>query len=217
MLKLLRPGDVFIDVGAHFGYFTLLGAWLTQDVGQVHSFEPTPSTFQMLVKNTRDYKVVRLNQLAAWSKCATLTINDFGLSLSAFNSAYSPRFQNAGSNAAESTPVRVEAVALDDYCDEQDIMPRFVKIDAESAEHEIVRGMNDLLTKSRPSISVEVGDFNLTGVSRSVELLQSVMDYGYLPFSLDSATIQLHRLRENYIYDNILLVPEEYAKEISGS
>jgi FkbM family methyltransferase len=217
MLRLLRPGDVFIDVGAHFGYFTLLGAWLTRDLGQVHSFEPTPSTFQMLVENTRSHRTTRLNQLAVWSQCMTLTINDFGPSLSAFNSAYNPRFRNPNTNAAQSGAVQVKAVTLDHYCDEHDLLPRFVKIDAESAESEIIRGMNDLLTKSRPMVSIEVGDFDLKGVCLSVELLQSVMDYGYLPFCLDSAAIRLHQLRESYDYDNILLVPEEQVKAISCS
>ena len=45
VLKYLKPDMTFLDVGAHVGYFTVLGSWLVGSGGQVHSFEPTPSTF----------------------------------------------------------------------------------------------------------------------------------------------------------------------------
>src|SRR5437588_251004 len=42
MIRTLRPGDVFLDIGAQLGYFTALGANLVGSVGQVPSCEPIP-------------------------------------------------------------------------------------------------------------------------------------------------------------------------------
>jgi FkbM family methyltransferase len=217
MLRFLRPGDVFFDVGAHFGYFTLLGAWLTGETGQVHSFEPTPSTFINLARNVESYQTVRANQVAAWSECTTIDISDFGPSLSAFNTAYSPRV--GGGMAMTNGPhvIRVDAVTLDDYCHANDVVPHLVKIDAESAEGEIIRGMSGLLSGGRPAISIEVGDFDLIGVSRSAELIASLMECGYVPFKFDSVMVRQHRLQESYGYDNILLLPvERVERELNG-
>ena len=51
LLSHLKPGMAFLDVGAQLGYFTMLAAWLVGETGQVHSFEPTPSTFELLNLN----------------------------------------------------------------------------------------------------------------------------------------------------------------------
>lgn len=48
VLENVDEGDVFIDVGAHFGYYTLISSLLVGTTGQVHSFEPTPSTYEIL-------------------------------------------------------------------------------------------------------------------------------------------------------------------------
>src|ERR1043165_1048267 len=51
LLDLLKPGMVFFDVGAHFGYYSLLASRLVGGEGAVHAFEPTPSTFDVLRRN----------------------------------------------------------------------------------------------------------------------------------------------------------------------
>jgi hypothetical protein len=42
MAERLRPGGVFLDIGAHVGFYTLLGSRLVGDEGKVISFEPCP-------------------------------------------------------------------------------------------------------------------------------------------------------------------------------
>src|ERR1041384_4654307 len=49
----LRSRDVFVDVGANIGLFTLIAARLVGPQGQVGSFEPTPETFARLKDNVQ--------------------------------------------------------------------------------------------------------------------------------------------------------------------
>jgi FkbM family methyltransferase len=56
--RLLKPGDVFIDVGANVGYFTRLAADLVGRDGRVYAFEPEPDNFSALVSNARRYQNV---------------------------------------------------------------------------------------------------------------------------------------------------------------
>ena len=43
VLAMLRPGDVFVDVGANIGYFTILAASAVGAQGMVFAFEPDPA------------------------------------------------------------------------------------------------------------------------------------------------------------------------------
>lgn len=49
--SLIKPGDKIIDVGANFGWYTMLAAKLVGASGQVSSFEPNTSMFSILQKN----------------------------------------------------------------------------------------------------------------------------------------------------------------------
>ncbi len=58
---------VFFDVGAHFGYYSLLASTLVGKAGAIHAFEPTPSTFEVLRRNA-DEPNVRVDNVALWTK-----------------------------------------------------------------------------------------------------------------------------------------------------
>ena len=100
-LRAVREGDVVIDVGAHFGYFTLLFAHLVGESGRVVSFEPTPSTFSVLRNNTAALKNVTPLNMAAGRQSGRLTISDFGLTYCAWNTlSGSSRMPKAVASAA---------------------------------------------------------------------------------------------------------------------
>jgi FkbM family methyltransferase len=206
-LRLVRPGWVVFDVGAHLGYYTLLAARLVGPAGQVHAFEPTPTTHGLLAVNTRNHQNVRLVDQAAWSHATTLSFQDFGVSNSAFNSAFAPR----STSLATKQPIlhMVRAVSLDDYCAEAGVVPNLVKIDAESAESHVLAGMSRLMTETPPFITIEVGDEVPTGTPSSRELLDSVMERGYTPVRATNEGLRPEPLRDSYTYTNVLLAPPE--------
>ena len=49
--RILRPLDVFVDVGANWGYFSLAAAHWVGARGRVVAFEPEPRLYRMLVSN----------------------------------------------------------------------------------------------------------------------------------------------------------------------
>jgi len=52
LIQQLKPGDIFIDVGAHYGYFSLLASQLVGTTGKVFAFEAAPETYKCLQKNS---------------------------------------------------------------------------------------------------------------------------------------------------------------------
>src|SRR5205823_143519 len=51
LCRILRPGMVFLDIGANIGQYTLLASQRVGPVGDVHAFEPHPTLFDVLVRN----------------------------------------------------------------------------------------------------------------------------------------------------------------------
>jgi hypothetical protein len=95
------------------------------------------------------------------------------------------------------------------------MIPTVVKIDAESAELEILKGMVQTLSSSQPIVSVEVGDFDLAGVPKSREVVEFVLQYGYVAFEYKTGKFVNHQLSAHYNYSNILFVPTQLQERFS--
>jgi len=203
LIEKLRPGDTFVDIGAHVGYFTLLASLLVGAEGHVVSFEPTPRTRTELSANTAGLDNVRVVPMAAWDATERLTLQDFGWRQSSFNSVVGARVN--GNARFES--IEVEAVAVDDWLADHGIVPAFIKIDAESAEQRVLRGLRRTIEQHHPILSLEIGDYNLPGVPRSAELIQSIVEQGYDAFEYRDRTFVKHRLADGYAYDNLIFMP----------
>jgi len=216
VLEYLKPGATFLDIGAHLGYFTALGSVIVGKNGSVHSFEPTPSTFTLLQSNVKDKNNVILNNHALFSKKTTLIFNDYGIEYSAFNSFVDARLDKNTLKRINPKKLKVDAISLDEYIYNKKIHPDFIKIDAESAEYEILRGMSQTINDIRPIISIEVGDMDIEGVKSSRDCIQYLIERGYQPYEYKEGRIIRHKLKERYSYDNILFLPERSKLESSS-
>jgi len=211
-IDFLFQGAVVLDVGAHIGFFSLLAAALVGEEGRVFAFEPTPSTGAVLADNVAPHPQVTVVPQLAWYEAGEHVFQDFGPQFSAFNTALVDRLNDTQRPLTQPRQIRVPAVTLDGFCRERGLRPDLVKIDAESAELQVLRGMDELLSQARPVVTFEVGDLAQTlaqGVPRSRAVLDHIMAYGYQPLEMAGGRIQGHRPREAYDYDNLVLVPVE--------
>ena len=204
LIAHVRPGDVVLDVGGHFGFFSLLAAELVGPQGQVHTFEPVPATFGVLSGNAQG-KPITVNNLAVWNCAHTIAIQDYGLSLSAFNSVRTPRLKNGSGRAP--TIHQIPAVTLDDYTAARTLRPSFAKIDAESAEYEVLQGMQRVIAECRPVICLELGDVGVADAVKSRELVEWLIAHGYAPLEWSGKGFVSHQLKADYAYTNLLFAP----------
>jgi FkbM family methyltransferase len=203
-LTNITAGMTVFDIGAHFGYFTLLSAWLVGAGGQVHSFEPTPSTFEVLQSNAAGRGNIHLNNLALFNRADELTFHDFGLEFSQYNSLTDGRISQEDRRRTPPRPYTVKTVTVDQYVSDTGAWPAFIKIDAENAELEILQGMERTLTEIKPMITLEVGDGDPAHASsKPVQLL---LDRGYRAYQYDPKTrsIRRHQPQSEYHFDNLL-------------
>ena len=164
-------GDCLIDIGAHFGFFSLLMRDIVGETGSVHSFEPTPSTFFVLEKNIKFESNIFINNNAVWNLNTDIELNDYGLSYSAFNSIHESR-DNKNNEKVPKKRIKVKALRLDDYVREHNLVPKLIKIDAESAEYQVLMGMDNILSNFHPLLCIELGDLGINGVLSSKKIIE---------------------------------------------
>jgi len=214
-LRVVKPGMTFFDIGAHFGYYSLLGSALVGDSGQVHSFEPTPSTFEVLSQNSRLRENIRVNNLALFSREDEMVLHDYGVELSVYNSLAGSKLQARG-DSVPFKECRVKTITLDSYIDKIGVVPDFIKIDAENAELEILKGMQShLACTRRPMITLEVNDAD-GAQDASNQPVKFLLERGYAAYTYSSEARDLrpHQVQRSYYYDNLLMVPQERAGEL---
>ncbi len=211
-IDFLFEGAVLMDIGAHIGFFSMLGGELVGDEGSVYAFEPSPGTLAALRINVAPYTSVNVVPKMVWSSNTELDFQDFGIQFSAFNTAVSDRLSPEQKKQAPVRHIKVEAVGLDWFCKEHDIRPDVIKIDAESSEMQVLQGMVGLLDAVRPVVTLEVGDMESAikdGVPCSSELIEFMKTFDYVPLNCVGGRYQLHMIQEQYAYDNIIMVPRE--------
>lgn len=209
LLATLSEGGSLIDVGAHVGFFALLGAYLAGEQGQVLALEPTPSVYRILQRNVAVYRKIKACPLAAFSEDRELILHDFGLEFSAYNSLLGIR-PPEGRRPTSKVDLTVRARRIDDLmADESWDRLDVVKIDAESSEGHVLQGAERTIRRFRPAVIVEVGDCGVGGSWRSREIVAWFVERGFAAFDVQGGVITPHRIRERYEYANVLFIPQE--------
>jgi FkbM family methyltransferase len=203
----LKPGAIFFDVGSHFGYFSMLAASLVGPAGQVHAFEPTPSTFRVLQTNLARHPNARAVNVAAYREDTQLEFKDYGVEFSAFNTIYDGKVERSERRRLRAHSVQIRARALDAYVSETGSVPDFVKIDAEGAEPDVLAGFDRTLRTARPIVTLEVGDKDVRGVAPSRDVVRSMLDRNYKALEFKGSSLVPHAVRDRYGYENLLFVP----------
>lgn len=188
--KYLKPGAVFVDVGANVGLFTLLAARVVGPSGKVVAIEPAPATAQALratVHANGIGGIVTVKELAAGAE------QSLGTLAVAQNSTMSTlRYANGGPSTVVATIVPLDAI-LDGT------VPDMIKIDVEGWEADVLEGMKAIL-RANPDVIVlmdfEPAHIRSTGLSAAswVERLHAA---GFDIFEIDERNGELAPLRKS--------------------
>jgi FkbM family methyltransferase len=213
LIRFLKSGDTFLDIGAHVGTYTILASKLVGDNGKVYAFEPTPRTFDTLKKNSLVRENIHVYNNAILNEEKEIEFFDYGPRFSAFNTFKKREDENI-SFRDHVQKISVKTIALDKFCKEKNINPNFIKIDAEGAEYLILNAMEEILKEIKPVISIEVSNTPelKENSSRSIENLYSKGYVGYI--STPDGFLNRHIEGREYAYENIIFVHETKLDEV---
>jgi FkbM family methyltransferase len=177
IVAIAHPGDVFYDVGANLGFFSVLVGRLVGTSGAVYAFEPVPANASMVERNARqnglsNIKVLRI-ALCREDGMGELLLTHY-VGGAVLKSVGTPPLDLSGS-------VMVETACLDRLVDRQHIKPpNIVKIDVEGAEMDVLLGMESILRRWHPKIVLELDDETEAGCEDKVSACQSFLhNLGY--------------------------------------
>lgn len=208
MLRFVRPGDSVIDVGSHFGFFTLLASWLAGPTGHVLAVDAIESTYEQLARNVATnaaHPNVTLVHVALGDKEGELKFKDLGLEFSSLNTAFEIRGPLAKRAALHIKPVIVPMRPLDSVCREAGIETfDFIKIDAESSEHLVLKGFRDLLSRNSPLISIEMSDETGEETAHSRKVIDIMADMDFVPHVMEGRRLRAVAASESIGYRNFV-------------
>jgi FkbM family methyltransferase len=176
LVQAIKPGMRFVDVGANFGYFTLIGAEMVGALGHVYSLEANPLLFKKLTKS--------------------IAVNGFNSRVSPFNVAVIDEsrpmeilFNHTGSGggwteiprkrgALKSEVLPVNGEPLDKLLgDVPDI--QVMKIDVEGAEPKVLAGAKGLMARSRSLTIILEFDLRRRMAQAPLDYLQNFEHQGF--------------------------------------
>lgn len=188
LVRVLREGDVAVDVGANVGYLTTLAAMLVGPTGHVVAFEPGPENLARLRANLALNDCTNVTVI---EKAVTNQVGDVEFFInsddSGGNALWDPA-QYPGNEKCLATPIRLTlpGTTLDAELEQLRLSPKVIKIDTEGAEQRVLEGMRGLLASQEPRfIIAELHDFGLAKLSCSQQSLRGFIEgMGYSTFGL---------------------------------
>jgi FkbM family methyltransferase len=185
--RLVKPGDVAIDLGANIGWYTHVLANLVGKDGRIYSIEPIPDTFRLLsaVASARGLRNVELLNVAVSEKdgpaVMEIPLHEYG-GKNFYQAKIISGSQSTGSANRQYT---VAARSVDSLFQEVAKRVTFIKCDVEGHELAAFKGGEKFFETQKPAILLEVaGQFEKQG-SSAHELYGILMRYGYKAFIYD--------------------------------
>jgi FkbM family methyltransferase len=222
LMRVMRAGDAFVDVGAHIGYFSLLAAALVGETGRVVAVEPIAENYAQLSRHIAE------NDLS-WVTPVNAVIADAdgerAIFFNADNDGGHALWDPAKHPANELTRQnpRADSVAslrLGTLLAENDVdRVRLMKIDTEGAEASILDAARDVFDAGR--VDFIIMEVNLTGLQNMGTdidgLFELARELGFVVCLLQadgSAPVLLardNRPDPRYVYNVLLASPAALA------
>lgn len=202
----LNPGDIFVDVGANIGLFSLIAACRVGHSGAVYAFEPSRKTFHRLLEN------IELNNLRN-TQCIELALSDESGEFPFYTSKEGFDAWNSFAHPIEGKYFSrqfVQCVTWDRFARLHQLVGKvaMMKIDVEGWESRVLEGAKESFSREdAPLLQVEFTDKATTSAGTSCKSLYQLLEtLGYRIFSYNPSARELIHdpPRESYPYVNLM-------------
>ena len=201
--KLLKPGMVVVDVGAHVGYYSLLAARQVGPEGKVYAFEPEPTNHELLLDNIQRNGYTNI---VSQRKAVSNSVGSTSLYLTNLDNGRHSAYRHG---LPERGRVNAETITLDAFLDAEG-WPKvdLVKVDVEGAENDVLDGMNRLWQRS-PDLKL-IMEFNPTFLNHAaanpLQLLEMLSSLGFVVHRVvdSDGPVLLHDSQRDGLVDGLL-------------
>ena len=211
-ISLFSKIRTFFDVGSNIGYYSIIAGKINADL-RVYAFDPSPGPFLYLLENVEinGVKNVKPFQMALSDENGTFSFHV------PFMTKYPYLKHNTLGGSGHLSHVRdnpfpykveVTAQKLDSFISDNNIEGiDLIKLDVEEAEHLVIAGGRQSISKFRPIVVCEIFSTEM------LQLIQKeIISLGYKAFRSESAFLfpeELTDSSEVKQIENFFFVPEE--------
>ncbi len=202
--KCLKNGDIFFDIGANYGLFTLEGAHAVGPNGKVVSFEPSSREATLLRRNIQQNHLANVVQVEEALSDAPGTAR--------FAIATDGGLNSLASNLHQEQVIQrwdeVKVSTLDAWLSANTHLKsvRMIKMDVEGAECKVIYGAKEFLSSHCPILLCEFNDSTLAGFGNTgQDLYASISSLGYHIFEFKADGKLIHSAPRDY-YDSVNLI-----------
>jgi FkbM family methyltransferase len=191
----LSQGDVFYDIGANLGFFSLIAARRVGAQGHVYAFEPVRHNADAVARSAH---LNNLDMIEIFAEAVGATTGRAELLLASHSGGAA--LASAGAPPDMRGRVEVDIVTLDEAIARRGLRPpSLVKIDVEGAEMDVIYGMMQTLRAHRPLVIYEIDDATRQGLERKAnDIAAQLTAVGYalklLPASYPNDTWQVEHV-----------------------
>jgi len=203
--RYLKTGDVFIDVGANSGLYSLLASSIVGREGRVFAFEPSPVPFTRLKENAQLHGKKNI-------ECFDTALSDredkMELNISCEGHSAWDTFAS-GTRSGQTGTREVLSTTLDQFISGKNLLDKItmIKIDVEGWEtHVLTGGIKSLIRPEAPLLQIEFTDLvSMPAGYTCRKLYAQVVELGYQLCVYDIKTGQLHLDPPRKEYPNLNL------------
>lgn len=187
--KLIKKGDITVDIGANIGMFSVYLSLVVGDRGQVYAFEPVRDTYHRMLENlaiNRCENVLPYRQ-AVSNKVGKSTMNIFPEGYGAWNTFGRPNFGEIKPVGKENVPT----TTVEHFCRQNKISNiDFLKIDVEGYEKDVLEGAKRMLASNKIKyLSFEISEIPLKGAGRKGrDVFDFLKSFGYSAYEFNPET-----------------------------
>jgi FkbM family methyltransferase len=182
LARYLKSGDVFYDIGANIGFFTVIAARLVGPSGRVYAFEPVPDNAKGIRRNAQ---LNNLQNITVFEKAVSKSAGKADLLLTRHPGGAKLSTVGTPLNSEMKGVVAVDVVCIDDLVTSKRLPPpSVVKVDVEGAELDVLCGMSKTVQQFKPVVICEIDHKDKEGFTRGDQELTDLLcalDYGITP------------------------------------
>ena len=183
IVRELRSGKQFVDIGANSGYFTMLAATISSK--QVIAIEPIPGNLKILSNHLR---INNINNVKLCEQALSLTTGDVQFSLTKNLAANTYKEESPLYKKSENKLI-VSTSSLSDFSRDFSLDSNsFLKIDVEGAEFDVLKGGEDFIKRYHPDMMLATHNCHVDGVRE--RCLQFLDELGYTWVEIEDDKIE---------------------------
>lgn len=177
--RYVKEGMTVIDIGAHIGLTSVIISKYLNGTGRIYAFEPTPSTFTVLQDTVRINKLQNIIEPVRAALFRESGTTFFYISNNSADNSNS--LVNNNRQDRRESKVEVTLFSMDDFAKQHKLKSvDFIKIDAEGAELQVLKGMKETISLHTPFIILSLHPYSIKNGGDSLdEIWDFVKSYGY--------------------------------------